>query len=103
MAPPSLRSWLRTFLRHEIDKTLDWKRNGDGNATTQQNQAENGGQVFSDDGSNFRSYVSGLEDGKDLVQIIEVASPIGSGRLVHVCLLFTGSVDTTRLRRSADI
>jgi hypothetical protein len=103
MAPPSLRSWLRTFIRHEIDKTLDWKRNGDGNETTLQNQAENGGQIFSDDGSNFRSYVSGLEDGKDLVQIVEVVSLIRNCRPLYVCLLFTGSIDTTRLRRGEDI
>lgn len=72
MAPPSLKVWLRTFIRHEIDKTLDWKRNGDASTAAHSTQVNDGRQIFSDDGSNFRSFVTKLEDGKDQVQIIEV-------------------------------
>ena len=71
MAPPALRAWLKTFIRYEIGKALEWKESS---ASRQEGDGDDdhAEQLFEDDGSNFRSHVNAVEAGKDLVQLIKV-------------------------------
>lgn len=82
MAPPTLKAWLRTFLRHEVDKVIEWKKRTSqrSNSMNVKREPHNSGDidddddehVYEDDGSNFRGYVATLRTGRNLVQLVEV-------------------------------